>query len=372
MIADAPTRQRGLRSLFTPVRITTAILVGLFCLSLAPLGGNGAWLGGYVLLVVATCIALRSARRAPGSLLGRRAVRRAVVMLIVADCLVLLTVPPPAPRATPSSIFALFLILVVLNIALGGATQRLAAAPDTSVDERQEALRNRTHRIAYVIFAVVVGGTAVVADVASSQTRAWVASSFGGDGLIVFLELLFVLPAMVLAFLEPGYPPLDLRDLKAERTRDRRARLAIALLALTLAIPLILSLAIAVMPVRTSASVHAPTDPFAATSTSCREFFASRTVGVGIDAELSLHAEACWNGKRASETFGMNAGDCMMPSGSVATVVTTTQCTQATTADGTLAFTYISDVSPGLIPFLHRQISLRLVIDRNGNVEQFP
>lgn len=373
MIADTPIRQRGPRSLFTPVRITTAILVGLGCLSLIPAGGHLGWLVGYLLLVLVTCVVLRSARREPGSWLGRRAVRRAVVGLIAADCLALMASPAPLPSSPSagSGVLGLLLFLVVLNVALGGATQRVASAPDTAVDERQEALRNRAHRIAYVIFAAVVGGTLVVADVAASQTRSWLASSFGGGGLIVLLELLFVLPAMVLAFLEASYPERDIRELRAERTHDRPARLATALLALTVAIPVALSGAVVLVPVTTTATAQVPTDPTVPGATSCREFFATGHVGLGIDASVPLHAEACWNGKRAFETYGMNASDCMMFSSDM-TIVTTTRCTQTTDADGTLAFTYRSDVAPGLMPFLHGQVTLQLIIDRNGHVEQFP
>jgi hypothetical protein len=373
VIANPPIRQRGPRSLFTPVRITTAIFIGLVCLSLIPAGGHLAWLVGYLLLVLVTCIVLRTTRREPGTWLGRRAVRRAVVGLIAADCVALMATPAPSAGSPTagSGLLAFLLLLVVLNVALGGATQRVASAPDSIVDERQEALRNHAHRIAYLIFAVVVGGAVVVADVASTETRSWLASGFGGGGWIVLLELLFVLPGMVLAFLEPTHPAPEFRTLHPGQRHDRPALLAKALLALTVAIPVALSLAVVLVPVTTSSTIQAPTDSVVPGATSCREFFATAHLGTGIDASVPLHAEACWNGKRAFETYGMNAGDCMTFSSDM-TIVTTTQCTQVTRADGTLAFTYRSDVAPGVMPFLHRQVTLQLIIDRNGNVEKFP
>ena len=373
MIADAPIRQRRLRGpAFTPTRVTLAILVGLLGLTLVPLVARDVLLFAYLVLVLVTCVMLRMTRREPGAWLGRRSVRRALVALIAATCVGLLASPSYTGGRTvpPSDELALLLLLVVLNVSLGTATQRVATAPDTTVDERQEAMRNRAHRIAYAIFAVAVGGTVVVADVASEQTRSWLGSSAGGGGVIVFLELLFVLPAIVMAFLEPAYPAVDFRDL-GHRPHDRRGRTAMALLALTVAIPVVLSLAIAVLPPSTSTTLAPTTDGSVSGATACREFYANSHVGVGIEATLPLHAMVCWNGKRAFETFGMNNSDCL-GSSSVLTTATTTQCARTTTADGTLAFTYSTDVAASLIPFVHREVTLRLVIDRNGTVEQFP
>jgi hypothetical protein len=380
MIAEPPVRRRP-RTIFTATRVTAAIVVGVLALSLVPAGGHAVILVGYLALVLATCAALRTSRREPGSWLGRRSVRRVLVVLIGAVCLGLVTVTTsPTPTASaPSWLFGLLLVLVVLNVALGTATDRVASAPDTSVDERQEALRNRAHRLAYVILAVVVGGTIVVADVASPQSRAWLGSSLGGGGLFVFLELLFVLPAMVLAFIDPGYQPADIRDLKATRTRNRRARLAALLLALTIAVPVVLSVGLVVIPVRTTATVQRPSDaPGAppppgtpAAARSCKEFLATRDAGIGVEVRLTLHAEACWDGRRAVETFGMNASDCLMASSTMA-IVTTTRCARTTSADGTLSFVYSSDVASAISPFLHRQITLEVVVDRNGTVERFP
>jgi hypothetical protein len=374
MITHPPIRQRRLRRpAFTPTRITLCIFVGLLCLTLVPWLSRDVFLFGYLVLVLVTCVMLRMTRQQPGAWLGRRSVRRALVALIAATCVGLMASPSYTGGSTvpPSDEFALVLLLVVLNVSLGTATQRVATAPDTTVDERQEAMRNRAHRIAYAIFAVAVGGTVVVADVASQQTRSWLGSTVGSGGLIVFLELLFVLPAMVMAFLEPAYPAVEVRELEGHRPHGRRARTAMALLALTVAIPVLLSLAIAVLPPSTSRTLAATTDGGGSGATACREFYANTHVGLGIEATFPLHAMVCWNGKRAFETFGMNNSDCLGGS-SALTTATTTQCTRTTAADGTLAFTYRTDVASSLIPFVHRDVTLRLVIDRNGTVEQFP
>jgi hypothetical protein len=381
MIAHPPIRQRRLRRpAFTTTRVTLAILVGLVTLSVLPFGGMGAWLIGYVFLVLATCVALRKTRRQPGSWLGRRVVRRGLVGLIAVTCVVLVATPAPSnpyPGSTGGGLLLLVVFLVVLNIALGGATQRVAAAPDSSLDERQEAVRNRAHRIAYVVFAAAVGGCLVVADVASQQTRSWLGSSIAGGGFVAFLELLFVLPAMVLAFLEPEFRPSDVREAMDAPRQSGGTRSALMLLTLTVGLPFLMSVLVAVLPPRTATTIQAPSSPVAQQSgapsatTTCREFFARRDVGYGISAALQLHAQVCWDGRRAIEDYGMNQSDCH-PDGTDLVTVATTQCTRTTDAKGTLAFTYRTDVASGLTPFLTRQVTLQLVVDRNGNVLQFP
>jgi hypothetical protein len=103
----------------------------------------------------------------------------------------------------------------------------------------------------------------------------------------------------------------------------------------------------------------------------CRTFNAEVEAGWGVDAELPVSAQACWDGHSATEEHGMTQGDCMM-GGGLLVAVTTEQCTRTTGADGTLTFTWRVTVSPDLIPFLSRQVTVRVVIDKNGDVERFP
>jgi len=225
VLASSPIRQHRVRALLTPTRITAAILCVLVFLGVVLPGSTTGWLiGAYLALVLVTALVVRGVRQEPGSWLGRRTVRRGVVVLLAAICVALVATPTPSSASDSSGIFVLFLLLIVLNVALGRATQRIASAPDTYVDERQEAQRNRAHRISYVILAGVVGGTALVADTASSQTRSWLESSLGGGGWIAFAELLFVLPAMVMAFLDKGTLPADEVDAARVRSAGRRGR----------------------------------------------------------------------------------------------------------------------------------------------------
>jgi hypothetical protein len=103
----------------------------------------------------------------------------------------------------------------------------------------------------------------------------------------------------------------------------------------------------------------------------CREFMATSQVGVGVEAKIGLHALACWNGRRAYEVWGLNDSDCGQFSSIIATV-TTERCVRAMGADGTLHFTYRVRVSPVMLPFVGRELTVALVLDRSGHVVRFP
>ena len=85
--------------------------------------------------------------------------RRGVLVALGALCVALLAAPGPATSAEASGPLGLFLLLIVLNIALGRATQRMATATDDIVDERQEQTSNRAHRIAYAILSRCLRGS---------------------------------------------------------------------------------------------------------------------------------------------------------------------------------------------------------------------
>lgn len=367
----APSR----RAIFTPTRTASGILVALFGLSLAVPGLAQTWgLLAYFGLVVLTGFVVNGVRGEPGSWLGRRVVRRMLVLAVAAVCVGLMTVGPPTAEGSGGLVLFVF-VLILLNVALGRATQRMATAPDSLVDERQEALRNQAHRLAYVLLALLVGGVVVVADVATTQSREWLSGVVRGSGWIVFLELIFVLPAMVVAVLEPDRLPPEWR--RAPR-QTVRARAAAVLLVLTLAVPVSLSLLLLVLPVGTSAttSVRAAPLPVGEAGAGgavlgCRTFNADALVGRGIQADIPLSAEACWNGRFASESYGMNASDCLIRD-FIGVNVTTIQCTRTTAPDGTLRFIYRTTVASSLLPFVTRDVILQIVIDRHGKVVQFP
>jgi hypothetical protein len=338
---------------------------------------------GYLLLVLVTWAVVAGVRREPGSWLGRRAVRRVLVVAIGADCVGLVATSPPGSELGSATLL-LLILLVLLNIALGNATQRMATAPQGWIDERQEELRNHAHRLAYPVFAAVAGAL-LLADLASAPSREWAEHVLGSGGFFVFLELLFVLPAMVLAFIEPAPPPPESEVPARARRVNVQARFAVALVALVFALPLLGSAAVVLLPLRTSSHVSipypgpvlsgTPTPPSPSTPQviplTCHTFNAEVEAGWGVYAELPVSAQACWDGHTATEEYGMNQGDCMM-GGGLLVAVTTEQCTRTAGADGTLTFTWRVTLSPDLLPFLRRQVTVQVVIDKNGNVERFP
>jgi hypothetical protein len=187
---------------------------------------------------------------------------------------------------------------------------------------------------------------------------------------VVFFQLLFVLPAMTLAWLEPD----RLAPEEGTPRRGARAPLALGLLGLSVATPFLLSLGLATLPVRTTSSVSPPRPgPSLATATAsdrCREFFATAEAGVGVTARIGIHAVACWNGRRAYELWGLNSSDCGLLTAAMATV-TPERCTRTTAADGSLHFTYRALVRPALLPFA-RHLTVTLVLARDGRVVRFP
>ena len=351
--------------IFTTARLTYTLIVALLTVllllaSLAGLGGGWMMLA-YLSFVVLTAWTLRRAREEAGTWFGLRAVRRGLVVALLVDCAALVAQPAGA------YLFILAL-LVLLNVALGWATLRMASAPEAALDERQESFRNRSHRIAYLSFGLV-GGAIVVAQVAGPVSRAWVTGALNGGALIAFLELLFVLPGMVVAWLEPDH----LAPESAVPALDGRARLALGMLAVAIAWPVLLSVALVVLPARTTSTVRTSTvrtlsaDP----SLRCVELMANSRIGIGVEAQIPVHATACGDGRTASAGYGLNQSDCLIASATFATV-TADQCGRTVGPDGMLRFTYGAMVRPSLLPFLGREVTMHVVVDRDGRVVRFP
>jgi len=295
---------------------------------------------------------------------ARRAVRRGLVSAIAIGCAMLI-LSPYGPDDVGGAPF-LLLVLALGFVLLGRATQRVASAPDAQVDERQEALRNRAHRLAYGIFAVLVGGTVLVSYVATPESRAWLTSPLHSGLAITFFLLLFFLPAMVLAWLEPDrLAGEDIPSLSATPL----ARVATAMVAIALLTPIVLSLTLLLGPIRTTTRVvPQPTqDP----ALHCTYFEARAQVGLGFGAALPLIAVACWDGKKAAEEWGLNASDCT-PRMTEMTSVEELECARTTDADGTLHFVYKARVRSALLPFITRDAVMVLVLTRDGRVVRFP
>jgi hypothetical protein len=345
--------------------LLVAVLVGLFLVGFLPPGTTSV---AYLVLVLATIAVVRSVPVEPGAWLGLRVVRRALVVLISLITVDFLTLGSSYQAAEIPLLFA----MALADFALGRATRRIASAEARDLDERQESLRNRAHRIAYGILAASVGLVLVVADVATPESHRWLAEAIHGGAAISFLQLLLFLPAMVIAWIEPD----RISDEDAPRfRRSVRARLAYGMVALCIVAPVVLSVALLIAPIRISAFTVANPVEFAGVS-ACgndhgRYFEASKRVGWGFGASLPISAVACWNGTRAYPLWGMYGSDCHARV-TEAVVDSTIACQQRTAPDGSLTFTYRTRLTAAILPFISRDVVMTLSLTKDGKVVQFP
>jgi hypothetical protein len=312
------------------------------------------WVSAYLLFVVITIVAVRAVPIEPGGWLRRRPVRRALVLLIVAAC----SVTAVVGARLQGGIFMIVLLLAFCDLALGRSTQRLATAPDEQVDEWQELLRNRSHRLAYWILGAGTLTVVLVAYAATPQTRSWLSAGLSGPLLVPFLELLFCLPAMVIAWSQPDpifeflAPPRKIAWLRG---------LVTAMAVVAMVGPVVLSASVALWPLATV--VHSE----AAQASRCHYFGETSTAGIGVEAQHVTSAVVCWNGKRARGLWGLSGGDCGFVNAVMATAHVIA-CRRTVSPSGTLTYTSSVAVHPSLLPFLTRVLSVELKVSRAGKV----
>ncbi len=353
------TRGISWRDLRTPEFLVGALLVIFISLGLALVAALGQLTGFFLYLLVSavSLVLLRWLPVEPGRLLSRRSIRRALILSMAGVCGLLAAMPNQLATWYVLPLLA----LICCNILLGRATQRVSAAPDREVDEWQEKMRNRAHVVAYRLLAIVVLGLAG-AYVASYTIREWMAQSFGVWAVLA--ELLFFLPAMVLAWMQPD-PVVEPapRSLRATWLR----RIIFTAVAAELLLPVISGLALLVVPPQISTTVRAAGNQ----SQRCSYLGATETVGLVLQATLPISAQVCWTGSRAFEDWGMNQSDCeaAMTSGLVATTVS---CHRQLLTDGTLYFRYTTRLESPAIPFIWRDFPLTVAVSRTGRLVQFP
>jgi hypothetical protein len=124
-----------------------------------------------------------------------------------------------------------------------------------------------------------------------------------------------------------------------------------------------------------------------ASGSTCAHFVAGRIVGGGFGATVGMRVEVCWNGRTA---FVVGDPGIPLPAGvdgdtadSVLTacgaddvedfaVVTGTTCTATVDARGTLHYTVHARVVPPGLPFGARDVTMELVVTRDGRVLSRP
>jgi hypothetical protein len=113
-----------------------------------------------------------------------------------------------------------WLILIGLLVAEDGlllyVTSQVAELPRGAVDERQEAVRNRSYRVAYriVMHALVWPTVLIVVLISFGDPHGWLAAIGKNTPLILALgvggtQLVAFLPTMMLAWTEPEPNPVE-------------------------------------------------------------------------------------------------------------------------------------------------------------------
>ncbi|MGA9775270.1 MAG: hypothetical protein WBU92_05050 [Candidatus Dormiibacterota bacterium] len=339
------------------VGVVLGICAAIFATVLFAAAGSWQWAEFYLIFVVVTILAVRVVPVEPGALLRRRVPRRSLVVVIGAVCLLMVIFG----TGLGYYLWLGTLFLIFCDVLLGRATQRMATAPDQRVDEWQESLRNRAHRIAYWLVGVGFLVLIFTTYVATQQTRAWLSEGLGGALWVVAAELLFCLPAMVIAWSQSDPVP---EMLLPPRSLAWMRRLTVGMVTVAFLAPVVASLALPVLPITAQSFVHP-------SQGRCLNFRATETVGIMVEAQLPIAAQACWNGRRAVEVSGMNRSDCF-PTDTQLSTVQTISCRRTVSAGGTLRFAYTARVASPFLPFMGRVVTLRVTLSRTGRVLQFP
>lgn len=157
--------------------------------------------------------------RVPAPLRSRRGRRALVLLLAGAWVATVLAALPAAREALPRAWAAPLSLAVAAWLLLTVATRNLSSARDAYSDEREQAVRDRAHRLAYwilafpsgVVFGAAVGlfhshGGEPTEVVLTTAHLPWVLLSLGS-----YFGLYLTLPAAILGWTEPD-PPEELPE----------------------------------------------------------------------------------------------------------------------------------------------------------------
>ncbi len=338
---------------------------------------------------------------ASGPLRSRRA-RRIAVGLVVATTALLGSLLPTSFHG-----FGLLVVLglVGLDILLIQATAGLAFARGHALDERERALRDLAYRrgfrllgLAMVLQVLVILATGILA----FNTGAWgrglgpsaVDNGITGRALVALLELLAMLPTMVIAWVD------------ADRVEDgvvhasRRGWLAWLTLPAVAIGWLVL---VAVGPEQAAAASRNSSSSVNVSGATCSPFVGGRIVGAQFGATVGMHVGVCWNGRdafvfgdpsiplpqSAIDGMGIPPGfdgganeanidpaqlditACGVDNLDDFATVSATSCTGVIDAAGTLHYSVHAKVA-GPFGIGQREVTLTLVVDRNGRVLERP
>jgi len=147
------------------------------------------------------------------SRLAQQAPRRALVWAWALCCVAFLALG--ALEIKGAIWFVLFALTFAADALLFVATRRVADRPTSSLDERQQAVRNRAYRAAYLFvfygLTLAVGGAMVLFFTGTEVASRWVSHPAGHPAVITgfgvaTLQLVSLLPTAIVAWTERDEP----------------------------------------------------------------------------------------------------------------------------------------------------------------------
>ena len=316
------------------------------------------------------------------------------------------------PRSLHGFGVVLVLVLAAFDVILIRSTGGLTFMRSRSLDERQRARRDRAYRLgfrllglAFVLLLVasilVVALEVYITQGPSGPLTAQLDSGVSGRTVVAIIELLLIMPTAVIAWSDPDpvdeEPPQTLSASSHRRRRWRTAWLSLP------AVAAAWMCVAAATPVQNAVASTNFSQSFEMSGASCKHFVAGRIVGAQFGATVGLRAEVCWN-----HTDAFVVGDPMFPLPTSALVglgppgvspppataidpsevgpadpsltecggdssddfaaLSSLRCTATIDSAGTLHYAVHARVSPLPFSIGARDITISLVVDREGRV----
>lgn len=303
-------------------------------------------------------------------LLGRQKVRRALAISLSLICVAFVEEPALGVLVGHDwqvmVTLVLLALLILLNIVLRESTRGIALAAEDTLDERQEATRNRAYRLSHKLLAAAFGLPLWLILVQFGQPT-WLPEVTNNGGLmLVYLELLYFLPTVIIAWLEPDAPPDDdirHRPLGWPERLTWMGLVALLLFPFALSASLLFATYTSAVQIRDHGSFALPQER------TCTFVSKSKSAGVGPLATIHLAGSLCWNGRQVWPVWGFAHSDCQPASYFLTTV--DMRCSTTFTRNGTIHIRYLAMLKPSLLPIFHRQIEISFAMQPNGHIAQF-
>ena len=343
----------------------------------------------------------------------RRGTRRSLALITVALTTFLAI---GLPGSLHGFGIVIVLVLAALDVILISASDGIAFARSRSLDERQRAVRDRAYRLGFrllglaVVLLFVVSILVAALEVyithgTSGSVTMQLDSGVSGRTLVAIIELLLIMPTLVIAWLDPDPQDEGATQLPYASTY-RPKHSGAAWLALPLTASAWIGVAVAT-PVQTAGASTTFVQGFEMSGASCRHFVAGRIVGDEFGATVGLRAEVCWN---HADAFVVGDPSFRLPTSALAglgppgvspppaitlgpdevnpaepsltkcggdssddfATLSSLRCTATIDAAGTLHYAVRAKVSP--LPFAigSRDVTMNLVVDRDGRVLAAP